>query len=141
MAIATEFNNEAKYGFLIGRHLSNSTYKIALYTNAATLNSTVSQYTSTNEVANGNGYTTGGQTLCTYTATVSTGTAWIDWSSDPNWPTSTISAYGCAIYDDTSTDNNILGTWSFGATISSSNGTFTVTFPAAAAGTALLRIA
>lgn len=141
MAITTAFCNSAKYGFLIGRHLSNSTYKIALFTDAVTLNSATTQYTSTNECANGNGYTTGGQTLATYTCTLDTGTAYIDWSTDPNWPTSTISARGCMIYDDTAANNESIGVWDFGATISSSNGTFTVTFPAPAAATGLIRIA
>jgi hypothetical protein len=141
MAITTAFTIRAKYDFLTGVHASGNNYRIALFTDAVTLNSATTQYASTNEVAGANGYTQAGQTLATYTCTIDTSTAYIDWSGDPAWPTSTISARGCMIYNNTDTNKGAIGVWDFGATISSSNGTFTVTFPAPAAATALIRIA
>ena len=140
MSSTTAFTNKAKYDFMTGVHLSGSNYRIALYTDTATNNSATTQYAATNEVANGNGYTTAGQTLATYTCTIDTSTAYIDWSTDPNWPTSTISAHSCLIYDNTDANKGAIGVWDFGATISSSNGTFTVVFPTPAGTTGLIRI-
>ncbi len=42
---------------------SPNTFKIALYTGNADLSASTTVYTTSNEVANGSGYTTGGNTL------------------------------------------------------------------------------
>ncbi len=139
MAVTTAFCNSAKLEFLQGMHLSNSNYRIALYT-GATQSKATTCYTTLNEVT-GDGYTAAGQTLATYASALDTDTAYIDWSTDPSWPTSTISAQSCMIYDNTHAGKAAIAVFDFGGTIASSNGTFTVTFPAAAAATALIRIA
>lgn len=137
-ALCTSFKAE----ILQGIHLAANTYKIALFTSSATLDDTTTTYTgATNEVPNGSGYTTGGATLAGYTVSSSGTTAWIDWTTDPSWTTATITARYALIYNDTLAGKNAVAVIDFGADKTSTSGTFLITFPAAAAGTALLRIA
>ena len=64
MAITQAMCTQFKKDVMLGLHdLDSDTIKIALYTSSATLNATTDTYTTSNEVANGNGYTTGGVTL------------------------------------------------------------------------------
>lgn len=86
--------------------LDNDTFKIGLYlssSNAATLtNSVLADLT--NEHANANGYTTGGNTLANVTWTESSGTVTLD-ADDTSWTASggSITARFAVIYDDTPT--------------------------------------
>lgn len=137
MAITTALCNSAKKEFLSGTHAPADTYKIALYTNAATMDATTTVYSSTNEVANGNGYTTGGATLSGITYALTSGTGSIDWG-DASWPASTITARGAMIYNS-SKSNAAIAVFDFGSDIVSTNGTFLVTIPAA--GTGVIRFA
>ena len=57
-----------------GIHLAADTYKMALFTNAATLNKTTTAYSTSNEVS-GTGYTAGGVTMVGYTAATLTSTS------------------------------------------------------------------
>ena len=140
MAITAAVCNSYKQEVLGGTHLAADTYKIALYTSAATLSKATTAYSATNEVANGNGYTTGGATLSGFTAALDTDTAYVDFTTDPTWPTATITARGALIYNSTRS-NKAVCVLDFGADITSTNGTFTVALPAPAAATALVRIA
>lgn len=140
MAITAAFCNSYKKELLDGVHEASDTYKIALFTSSATLSKSTTVYNSTNEVANGNGYTTGGATLSGFSTSLDGDTAILDWTSDPSWPASTITAAGALIYNSTQSDK-ACAVLDFGGDITSTNGTFTVTFPAAAAATGLIRIA
>lgn len=85
--------------------LDTDAFKVALYTsssNAATLTLN-GKAAVTNEVANGNGYTTGGDSV-TATWTESSGTVTFD-SDDPSWTASggSITARFAVVYDDTPT--------------------------------------
>jgi len=111
------------------------TFKIALYTSSASLDSTTTAYTSSNE-ASGTGYTPGGETLTSQSVTLSGTTAYIDFA-DASWTSSTISAAGALIYNSTNS-NKAVCVLNFGGTYSSTNGTFTVQFPAATTTTAIL---
>lgn len=91
MAITAAICNSYKQEIMQGVHEAADTYKIALYTSAATLGASTTVYTSTNEVANGSGYTTGGATLAGFAVTIDTNTAVLDFTTDPTWPTSTSS--------------------------------------------------
>ena len=75
-----------------------------------------------------------------YTAGATTSTSWIDWTTDPSFTTATLSAVGCMLYNDTDAGKPVLSLHDFGGTITSTAGTFTITLPAAAAATALIRI-
>ena len=133
-AIATSFKAE----ILQGIHDSADTYKIALYTSAATLGATTTAYSATNEVS-GTGYTAGGQVLSGFNVTTSGTTAILDFTTDPSWANATITARGALIYNSSKT-NKAVYVLDFGSDISSTNGVFTVTFPTPDAVSALIRL-
>ena len=64
MAIAQGATNAFKLGLTNGTFDFNTdTFKMALYTGAANIGADTAAYTTTGEVPNGNGYTTGGEIL------------------------------------------------------------------------------
>jgi hypothetical protein len=138
MAITSAFCNQAKIDFLAGVHQPGDVYKIALYTSAASLDKTTTVYSATNEVANGNGYTTGGATLAGYASALSGDTGYISFSN-ATWAAASITARGALIYNS-SRSNKAIAVLNFGSDITSTNGTFTVTMPAAGA-SAIIEIA
>ena len=143
------FCTSAKVGFLTGLYLPlTHTMKIALYTDSATLNAATLVYTaaanpaspSTGEVSNsGTNYTAGGNTLITPVISSGGTTAWITFG-DSSWANVTLTARGALIYDS-SASNAAIAVLDFGADKTATAGTFTVQMPAAAASTALIRIA
>lgn len=144
MAISQAMCTSFKVQLLSGTQNFNTgtsyVYKIALYTSATTLSAATTTYAgTTNEVANGSGYTTGGQTLTVSQVPTSSGTtAFIDFS-DVTWTTATITARGALIYN--STTGTAVAALDFGGDKTSTNGDFTIIFPAATATDAILRIA
>lgn len=138
MPITAAFPNSAKLQALQAAFPSGSTYKIALYPTAATLNKATTAYSATGEVT-GTGYTAGGATLTGYAASLDTDTAILDFA-DPTWPSSSITARGALIYNSTDA-NKAVAVLDFGADVTSTNGTFTVVLPAATAAAAVVRIA
>ena len=74
MAITQAITTSYKEEVLQGIHDAADTYKMALYTSAATLGATTTAYTATNEVV-GIGYTAGGVTLSGFNVTTSGTTA------------------------------------------------------------------
>jgi len=127
---------------LIGNHnftnSSGDTYKLALYTSSATLGATTTSFTTTGQ-ASGTNYTSGGSNLTNVTPTISGTTAITDFS-DLTFSTATITARGCMIYNS-SDSNKSVATIDFGGDKTSTAGDFTIVFPAAAASTAIIRIA
>lgn len=115
------------------------TFNLALYTSAANLDSATTAYTTSGEVAAGGGYSTGGITLTTIAPTSSGTTAFLTFN-DVTIAASTITARGALIYNSTQA-NRAVAALDFGADKSSSNGNFTIQFPAATATSAILRIA
>jgi len=139
MAITQAFCTSAKADFLGGVHdLDTDAIKIALYTSSATLGATTTAYSSTNEVV-GTGYTAGGLTLTSPVISTDGTTAIVDFS-DATWSGSTITARGALIYN-ASKSNKAIAVLDFGSDKTSSAGNFTVVMPAAAAATAIIRIA
>ena len=116
------------------------TFKIALYTTLATLNSTTTVYTTQDEVT-GTGYVAGGNTLVISQAPTSTNTETVAWLNFENssWPNSTFSADGALIYNSTQ-GNKAVAILNFGSTKTTANQTFTVTFPASTSSAAIIRI-
>jgi len=121
-------------------HTAADVYKIALYTSAATLSKATTVYSATNEVAASGSYGAGGITLVGFTVTLDTDTAILDWTTDPTATTATITARGALIYNS-SRSNKAVAVLDFGSDITSTAGTFTITFPAATAAAGLVRIA
>ncbi len=121
---------------------TGQTFKIALYTSSATLGASTTAYATTNEVANGNGYTTGGYSLTISTNPTNGGsgtTAFLDFG-DAVWPNATITARGALIYKSGG-GNPAVAVLDFGADKTSTSGDFTVQFPAGDATNAIVRIA
>jgi hypothetical protein len=58
--------------------------------------------------------------------------------ANTSWTNANISAQGALIYN--STANTSVAVLNFGSNVTSTNGTFTVIFPAAAAGSAIIQI-
>jgi len=113
------------------------TYKIALYTAAASLDNTTTTYTSSNEVT-GTGYTAGGQVLTisnTPTGDNSTNTAYISFNN-VTWNPASFTCRGALIYN--STTNAAVAVLDFGSDKTASSN-FTVTFPTATSTTAIIR--
>jgi len=137
--MCTSFKTQLLTGTHNFTNTSGNVFKLALYTNSATLNASTTAYATSNEVANGNGYTTGGATLTSVTPTSSGTTAFCDFS-DVTFSSSTITARGALIYNDTQGDKSVL-VLDFGADKSSSSGDFVIVMPAADASNAIIRIA
>ena len=114
--------------------------KIALYSlaNGATLDSTTTAYTTTGETT-GTGYTAGGIALTVSQAPTSTGTTAFMNYADAAWAGASFSADGALIYNSTQA-NRAVAVLSFGGTVSSTAGNFTVQFPAVAYNTAIIQI-
>ena len=118
-------------------------FKIALYSAAtATLDASTTAYTTTGEIV-GTGYSSGGKTL-TITQTPTTGgspntTAYINFA-DISWTGATFSADGALIYNSTN-GNKSVAVLNFGSTKTVSVGTFTIVFPPAGTGSAIVQIA
>jgi len=144
-AMATSFKVEILDGIhnfgvgVIRASTAADTYKIALYTSAASLDAATTAYTTSDEVV-GTGYTAGGNTLAISVVPVSSGTTAYLSFSNSSWSTATITARGAMIYNSTQ-GNKCVAVLDFGSDKTSTAGTFTVVFPTADATNAIIRIA
>ena len=136
-AVCNSFKNEL---LAMTPHTAADTYKIALYTSSATLSAATTAYSATNEVAASGTYAAGGAALAGFTVADYSGTAVLDFTTDPSWTGATLSAAGALIYNSTRA-NKAVAVLDFGGTITSTNGTFTVALPAPGASTGLIRLA
>ena len=118
---------------------SGNTFNIAMYTNSASFTAATTAFTTSNEVT-GTAYTTKGNTLVNVTPTSSSTTALTDFS-DSTWSSSTITARGAMIFNDTASGDPSVVILDFGSDKSSSSGDFTIVFPTADASSAIIRIA
>ena len=143
--MCTAFKKELLYGAHDFDASSGDTFKIALYTNSATLNASTMAYATTNEVS-GTNYSAGGQALTPVDPTSSGTTALTDFT-DETWSNATITARGALIYNTTPNTTSISLTnpavivLDFGGDKTSTAGNFTVVFPTADASNAIIRIA
>jgi len=147
MAITSALCTSFKKELLERKHdfntTSGHTFKLALFTSAANLDASTTNYTTTNEVV-GTGYTAGGITLTNIDPTSSGTTAFIDFA-DVTFSSATITAAGALIYNTTtdggSATTNAVAVISFGSDKTSTNGDFVVQFPVADASNAIIRLA
>ena len=145
MAITTAMCTSFKSELLGGTHdLDTHTLKLALIKasptgtyGAATTN--YSDVTGNSDEASGTNYTAGGQNLDGATISTSGTTAIVDFT-DEVFSNVTTSAAGCIIYNS-SASNKAICVIDFGGTVSATAGDLTIEFPAAAASTAVIRIA
>jgi hypothetical protein len=144
MAITSAICNSFKTEILKAVHnftaSSGDTFKLALYTSSATLNKSTTAYTSSNEVANGNGYTTKGNALTSVTPALSTDTAVCDFA-DTSFTSASFTARGCLIFNEDASGDPAVCAIDFGADKTVTSGTFTIQFPTADASNAIIRIA
>lgn len=146
-AMCTSFKNEIlqayhNFGTTVTRAGTGAdTFKAALYLTSATINASTTAYTTSGEVS-GTNYTAGGITVTNATAPTTSGTtAYWTPSASLTYTNVTLStAFDTVlIYNSTQSDRAV-SVHTFGSQTVTA-GTFTLTMPANAAGTALLNIA
>ncbi|MEE3228495.1 MAG: hypothetical protein VX237_05275, partial [Chloroflexota bacterium] len=119
---------------------------IAMYDSDATLSASTTDYSTSEEITNtsGTAYTAGGATLTNITPVSSSTTAYTDFS-DVSWTDASFTANAALIYNTTTGTGtgttDAVAAIAFGGDKTATSGTFTIQFPAAAASTAILRIA
>lgn len=126
---------------------TGDTFKIALGKATASITGTYDAATTnysdltgnSDELPNGSGYTTGGNTLTSVTPVADGTTAVCDFA-DTTWSSATFTTSGAIIYNSSASDA-ACAVLSFGGDQQVSSGDFTIQFPAAAAATAIIRIA
>jgi hypothetical protein len=146
-AMATSFKGE----LLTGTHnfgtapiraaTTADSFKAALYLASATMNATATAYTPTNEVS-GTNYTAGGVAITAWNAPTTSGTTGFTTpTASITYTTVTLTTAFDAvlIYNSTQT-NRAVSVHTFGSQTVTA-GTFTLTMPANAAATALIRLA
>ena len=141
MAITQSLCDSFKTELLAAVHnftpITGDTFKVALYTSAAELSSNTTVYTTIGEVV-GSGYVAGGNILTGQSISLSGTTAFVSFTNSL-WLSSTLTASGALIYNSTNA-NKAVAVLNFGGPFSSTNNTFTVTFPPATATTAVIII-
>ena len=127
---------------------TGNTFKLALMKATASGSGTYGAATTsydtlvsnTDELPNASGYTTGGNTLVSVTPVADGTTAVCDFDNT-TWTSATFTTCGGIIYNDTASGNPASAVLSFGGDQQVSSGDFQIQFPAAAAATAIIRIA
>ena len=145
MAISSAICTSFKQEILVGTHnftaSSGNAFKLALYQSDASLGASTTAYSTSEEITNtsGSAYTAGGKALTSVTPVLDGSTAVCDFA-DISFTSASFTANGCLIYNDTQSDKAVCVV-AFGGDKTVSSGTFTIQFPAAAASTAIVRIA
>lgn len=114
----------------------SDTFKMALYTSAATLGPDTTAYTATEEVV-GTGYTAGGATITGITIYSGSPGAYIDFNN-PEWSGATFTARGALVYRVGAGDPSV-AVIDFGEEKTVSSGLFRVDLPPATEATAIIR--
>ncbi len=149
MAITTNaICNSFKKQLLAGEHDFDSaggdTFKLAMYTNSATLGASTTNYATSNEVSSPSGYSAGGKALVNSGVKVSSGVAITNYA-DLSFTGVTLTARGALIYNTTtdggSNTTEAVAVLDFGGDKTATSGTFTIQFPAFTTSAAILRIA
>ena len=139
-AIANAFKKQLLEGDASFKSSGGDVFKLALYTNSATLNSSTTAFTATNEVANTGTYTSGGDKLTGQNTSIASGVAIVDFA-DLSFTGVTLTARGAMIYNTSSAVTNAtVCVLDFGADKTATSGTFTIQFPAFTTAAAILRI-
>ena len=118
---------------------TGNTFNIAMYDNNASFTAATTAYTASNEVT-GTAYVAKGNTLVNVTPTSTSTTAFTDFG-DSTWSSSTITARGAMIFNDTASGDPSVVILDFGSDKSSSSGDFTIVFPTGDSTSAIIRIA
>ena len=144
-AVCSSFKKELFQGYhdFDANGSGGDTFKLALYTDQASLGAATTDYANTNEVANGNGYSTGGNTLVNTGVGLTSTTAFTDFS-DTSFTSASFTANGCLIYNTQanggSNTTEAVCVVAFGGNKTVSSGTFTIQFPTNDSSSAILRL-
>ena len=139
-AIANAFKKQLLEGDQNFASSSGDKFKLALYTSSATLNSTTTAYSASNEVGNSGTYAAGGGALTNSGTSISDGVARCDFA-DLSFTGATITAIGALIYNTSSAVTNAaVCVLDFGGDKTATSGTFTIQFPAPTSTAAILRV-
>lgn len=136
--MCTSFKKELLEGTHIIKSTAGDAFKMALYSNTATLDAATTVYTVTGEVT-GTNYTAGGVAL-TNVDPASSGTTGYTQFGNATFTNVTITARGALIYN-TSKSNKAVCVLDFGADKTATAGDFVVTMPTNNSTSALLRLA
>jgi hypothetical protein len=113
-------------------------FKLALYSTVTGFSAaSTTAYTTTNEVS-GTGYTATGAALVNISPVVAQNVAFVDFN-DVTFSTATITASAALIYNTTNSSKAVV-VLDFGGSKTSTNGDFTIQFPAANSTSAIIRI-
>ena len=137
--MCTSFKKELMEAVHNFKNSGGNTFNIALYTNSASFTAATTAYTTSNEVS-GTGYTAKGASLTRVDPTTSSTTAFTDFA-DVTFSSSSITARGALIFNDSASRDPTVLVLDFGADKSSTSGDFTIQFPTADASNAIIRIA
>jgi len=139
-AMCTSFKKELMEAVHNFKNSGGSTFHIALYDSSASLGAGTTAYTNSNEVANGNGYTTKGQELTRVDPSTSGTTALTDFS-DETFSSASFTARGALIFNESASGDPAVCALDFGGDKTATSGDFTIAFPTADASNAIIRIA
>ncbi len=141
MAISQTTCTSFKQELLEAVHdFTSHVFKIALYSDSATLGAGTTVYSTDNEITNtsGTAYTAGGKALTTIAPTSSGTVAFVDFDNI-SWTSASFTARGALIYNS-SASNKAVAVLDFGSNRVVSDDTFEVQFPVSSATTAIIRI-
>ena len=143
MAITQAIANSFKKELLEGQHefqFGGDKFKLALYSSSATLNSATTSFTTTGQVGNSGTYTSGGGALVqpNPSTSIASGVAIVTFDN-LSFTSASITARGGLIYN-TSASNKAVAVLDFTSDKISTDGTFTIVFPAFTTSAAILRI-
>ena len=116
---------------------TGDTFKMALYTDAATLSASTTEYTTVEEVS-GAGYVAGGVALASVTPTLSAGVGVADFA-DAAFGTVTLTYRSALIYNS-SKANRAVAFFDFGSSRTVSGGDLTIAMPVPNATNAIIRV-
>lgn len=130
--MASLFYNEFWEQLMMGAldlHTAGDTIDVQLHTSTYSEDKDDEVGDLTNEVANGNGYTTGGETLANQVVAQDDANDRANWDADDvSWTSSSITAAGAVIVDRTPATDRLILFVDFGGDVVSSNGTFSITW-------------
>ena len=151
MGITSSLVNTFKTELLKGLHSfdtsgatpAGNVFKIALYTNSTTIDTTTTAYGGPSNEVSGSGYTGGGNALTNTGVGTTTVTSFTDFS-DTSWTSASFTCRGCLIYNSSSitglTTDAAVCSIDFGGDKTVSSGTFTIQFPTNDSSSAIIRI-
>ena len=137
--MCTSFKKELMEAVHNFKNSGGNTFRLALYTNSASFTAATTAYTDSNEVS-GTNYTAKGNELTRVDPTTSSTTAFTDFA-DTTWSSSSITARGGLLYNDSASGDPSVIILDFGGDKTSDAGDFTVSFPTASSSAAIIRIA